>query len=478
MATTRIIKHYISKGHTIAKSLSDRFKYGQNPNKTKNSELITAYMCDHKTADAEFLLSKAQYKAITGREQKQDEDVLCYQIRQSFKVGEVDHETALKIGYDFAMRWTKGRHAFFVASHVDRPHPHIHIYYNSTTLDCTRKFRDFKGSARAVRRLSDRICYENGLSIIENPKPRSKGKYKHYGEWLGDNKPTSFKEQLKKSIDNALQQEPQNFDAFLDSMSEAGFKHKWRRGALSFCTDGQKKYTRLRASTLGDGYGLEDIQAVIEGRDSLPIIRAESSQAVNATPTPKVNLIVDIQEKMRAGKGAAYERWAKIHNLKAMATALQFLQENKLLEYEHLGQRATEVTDRFHSLSDEIKSIESALNVNAELRVAMIDYAKTRAVFEGYKNAKYSNAYLAEHETDIQKYRTSQATFKRLLNGAKLPKMEELKSNYRKLSAEKSAAYKEYREARKSMQDIVTTKANIDHLLELTAPQKNKEVER
>ena len=108
--------------------------------------------CDPQTADAEFLLSKAKYKAITGREQKKDADVLCYQIRQSFRHGEVDAETALKIGYDLAMRWTKGKHAFFV-SHIDRPHPHIHIYYNSTTLDCTRKFRDFIGSARAVRRL-------------------------------------------------------------------------------------------------------------------------------------------------------------------------------------------------------------------------------------------------------------------------------------------------------------------------------------
>jgi len=261
-------------------------------------------------------------------------------------------------------------------------------------------------------------------------------------------------------------------------MREAGFKHKWRRGTLSFCAEGQKKYTRLRASTLGDSYGLEDIQAIIKGRDSLSIEGAERPQAFDAMPKPQVNLIVDIQEKMRSGKGAAYERWAKIHNLKAMATALQFLQENKLSEYEHLEQRATEVTDRFHSLSDKIKSIESALNVNAELRAAMVDYAKARTVFEGYKSVKYSNTYLSEHKADIQKHRASQATFKRLLNGAKLPKMEELKSEYRELSAEKSAVYKEYREARKSMQDIVTTKANIDHLLGLTASQKNKEVER
>ena len=122
MATTRIIKHHISKGQTIAASLKGRLDYGKDPEKTDDSKLIAAFMCDHETADAEFLLTKTQYKAITGREQKRDSDVLCYQVRQSFEPGEVDAQTALKIGYDLAMRWTKGNHAFFVATHTDKSH--------------------------------------------------------------------------------------------------------------------------------------------------------------------------------------------------------------------------------------------------------------------------------------------------------------------------------------------------------------------
>jgi hypothetical protein len=235
MATTRIITHHISKGETIVQSLFDRFDYGQNPAKTLDGELITAYMCEPETADAEFLLSKAKYKVITGREQKKDADVLCYQIRQSFAPGEVDAETALKIGYDFARRWTKGKHAFFVVSHIDRPHPHVHIYYNSTALDCTCKFRDFKGSARAVRQLSDRICFENGLSVIANPKPKSKGQYKHYGEWQGDNKPPTFQERLKAQINICLSEQPPSMEAFLQAMAAAGFEVKHGRGGvLSF----------------------------------------------------------------------------------------------------------------------------------------------------------------------------------------------------------------------------------------------------
>lgn len=466
MATTYFKPHHISKGETIAQSMKDRFDYGQNPDKTQDGDLIAAYECDPKTADAEFLLSKAKYKAITGREQKKDEDILCYQIRQSFVRGEVDAETALKIGYDFAMRWTKGKHAFFVVSHIDRPHPHVHIYYNSTSLDCTRKFRDFLGSARAVRRLSDRICIENGLSYIANPKLHSKGKYLHYGQWAGDNKAPTFQERLKAQIDICIAKSPPDMDAFLQAMVAAGFEVKHGRGgAISFRAEGQERFTRLRSSSLGMGYGPEDILVAIEGRGAFVERR-------------KVNLIVDIQSRMRAGKGPAYEQWAKVYNLKQMAAALQYLQENGLMEYADLEQRASQAADRFHALSDTIKINESALKTNSELKAAIVDYAKTRPVFEEYKAARYSKKYLAEHEADLSTYRAARASMDRLLNGTKLPKMDALKAEGRELAVTKKSAYGEYRAARKEMQEIVTVKANIDHLLGLTDGQKNKEMER
>ena len=453
MATTRLMTRHTGSGMTIMETLKDGFDYGKNPDKTRNGDLILAYECAPATADAEFLLSKAKYKAITGREQKRENDVLYYQIRQSFPPGETDPETALKISYDLAMRWTKGRHAFFVVSHADRPHPHCHIYYNSTSLDCTRKFRDFIGSARAVRRLSDRICLENGLSVITNPKRHSKGKFKHYGEWLGGHKPPTFQEKLKVQIDICLATKPPDMETFLQAMAAAGYEIKQGRGGtISFRAEGQERFTRLRASTLGKGYGQEERR--------------------------KVNLIVDIQSRMKAGKGPAYERWAKVFNLKQMAAALQYLQENGLLEYADLEQKTAELTDRFHTLSDSIKTTEAALHINAELKAAVVDYAKARPVFEGYKAAKYSRKYLAEHEADIAAYRAAQDTFRRLLSGAKLPKMDTLKAEFQRLSADKKKAYREYRETKKAMQEIVTMKSNIDHLLGLTDAQKNKEMER
>jgi hypothetical protein len=471
MATTRLITHHISKGETISQSLSDRIDYGQNPEKTQQGEWISAYQCDHQTADAEFLLSKAKYKAVTGREQKKDADVLCYQIRQAFVPGEITPEEANRVGYETAMRWTKGKHAFFVATHIDRKHIHNHIYFNSTSLDCTRKFRNFWNSSFALRRLSDRVSLENGLSYIEHPQLHSKGKYKHYGQWLGGNKPLTFQERLKTQIDICLAEKPQDMDAFLQAMSAASFEVKrGRGGVISFRAEGQERFTRLRSSTLGEGYGQEDIQTIIEGR-------AAPSKG-RAGATRKVNLIIDIQSRMKAGKGPAYERWAKVFNLKQMAATLQYLQENDLLEYEQLEKKATEAADRFHTLSDKIKSIEAAAHINADLMGATVDYAKTRAVFDEYKAAKYSRKYYAEHEADIELHRAARATFQRILSGAKLPKMDVLKQERQRLAAEKRSAYKEYRAVRKEMQEVVTAKSNIDHLLGLTDAQKNKEMER
>lgn len=474
MATTYFKKHKISKGNTIRHSLKSRFEYGQNPNKTRGGELISSYSCDYMTADAEFLLSKAQYKSITGREQRRDADVLCYQIRQSFKPGEITPEEANRIGYETAMRWTKGNYAFFVATHTDRQHIHNHIYYNSTSLDCTRKFRDFIGSARAVRRLSDQVCLESDLSVILNPKLHSKGRFLHYGAWLGSERQPSYKERLRLAINDALAKGPADFADFLRIMEESGYVVKHGRcGAISFLVPGQKRATRLRASTLGSGYDPEDIRAAIAG--NRPVLQTHEAMS---PPPRRVNLIVDIQERLRSGKGPAYERWAKVYNLKQMASALLFLQEHQLTEYDQLAAQADGATQRFHALSDELRLAEADFAKTSKLIEAVVQYAKARPVFETYKAARYSKKYLAEHGPELADYRAAKAALNELLDSETLPKMDALKEKRRELAARKKALYAEYRKAQQEMREAVAVKANIDHLLGLTDERKNKEQER
>lgn len=471
-ATTFLKAHHISKGETIAQSLKDRFDYGQNPEKTEGGELISSYECDQQTCDAEFLLSKARYKAITGREQKRDADVLCYQIRQSFKPGEITPEEANRVGYETAMRWTKGKYAFFVATHTDRQHIHNHIYYNSTSLDCTRKYRDFWRSAAALRRLSDRICLENDLSVIQNPKLRSKGRFLHYGQWIGE-RPPSYQQRLRLAIVAALEKKPADFAAFLQLMEESGYAVKHGRGGvISFSVPGQDKPTRLRASTLGEGFGPEDIRAVIAGERPVPELRAE------APPPRRVDFWIDIEERMRSGMGPGYKRWATIHNIKQMAATLQLVRERGLSGYGDLSAKTDEATARFHTLAGELKGAEDELAKTGALMAAVVQYAKARPVFDGYRAARYSKKYLAEHEAGLADYRAAKAAMNELLGGAKLPKMDVLKKRRRELAEKRKALYTEYRQAQMEMRELTAAKGNLDHLYRATEGRGHKAQER
>lgn len=447
--------------------MEDRFAYGLNPEKLG---AVSAYLCDPATAHAEFLLTKSQYQAETGR--AVEHGALFFQIRQAFPQGEVTPEEANKLGYETAMRWTKGKYQFFVCTHTDKNHIHNHIYYNATAFDRSRKFHNFIGSSFALRRLSDRVCIEHELSMIQNPALHSEGKYLHYGQWIGE-RPPSYKQCLRLAIGAALAQGPADFDGFLRLMEEGGYEVKHGRGgAVSFLGPGQEKPTRLRASTLGDGYDPEDIRAVIAGKRPAPELRDE------APPPRRISLVIDIQERMRSGSGPAYQRWATIYNLKQMAAALQFVTEHGLADYGQLAARTEAAVDRFHKSTGELRDTEAALSKTSELMGATVDYAKTRPVFDGYKAARYSKKYLAEHEAELATYRAARAAMNDILAGSKLPKMEDLKKSRRELADKKKALYPEYRAAQREMREIVAVKGNIDHLLGLTDPQKNKEQER
>ena len=418
------------------------------------------------------MLVKNQYQGETDR--RAGHGALCYQIRQAFPHGEVTAEEANRIGYETAMRWTKGKYQFFVCTHIDKEHIHNHIYYNSTAYDRSRKFRNFIGSSFALRRLSDRVCLEHDLSVIVNPKLHSKGRYLHYGQWLGENQKLSQKEQIRLAIDAALTERPEDFADFLRRMETAGIQVKHGRGGvISFLVPGQQRAARFRASTLGDGYGPEDVQAIIDGK--APTRTATARRA----PAPRrVNLLIDIQERMRQGKGPAYERWAKVYNLKQMAAALQYLKEQQLYEYDDLAAKTDAATERFHALAGDIQQTEAELSRVSDLMAAVVQYAKTRPVFDGYKAAKYSRKYLAEHEAGLADYRAAKATMAELLGGEKLPKMDVLKEKRRQLAARKKALYLEYRKAQQDMRELVAVKGSVDHLRGLTDNQRNKEQAR
>ena len=346
-------------GKSVASALKLRTGYAMNPEKTENGKLISAFACDPHTADAEFLLAKRQYKQFTGREQTSD--VIAYQVRQSFKPGEVTPEEANRIGVEFAERFLKGKHAYIVCTHTDRRHIHNHILWNSTTLDCRGKFDNFWGSSRAMRALSDTLCIEHGLSVVEAPKRRGKS----YNKWLAEQRPS---------------------------------------------------------------------------------------------------LLIDIQAKLAEGKGAGYERWAKVFNLKQMAQTINFLKENGDMDFDELSRRAEAASEKCSALTEKLKATEARMAEVDELKKQVINYLRTRETFRAYKASGYSKRYYAEHEQEILLHRAAKKAFNDL-GLKKLPTVKALQAEYAALLAEKRAAYPAYREARTEMKKLLTYRANAETIL-------------
>lgn len=438
----------------MGNAISDIIDYVKNPQKTDNGRLITCWACDSRVADAEFLYTKQDYIRKTGRVRGAD-DVIAYHLRQSFLPGEITPEEANRLGRELASRFTKGNHAYIVCTHIDKEHIHNHIIWNSTDLDAERKFKNFWGSTRAVRRLNDTICVENGYSIVENPRSHGQA----YNKWLGSKKPC-HRERICADIDAVLNQHPGSFEELLLQLEEAGYQIK--RGKIpSLLGEGQKRFIRM--DSLGEGYLPAAIKAVIAGqRQHAPRKRKNSIQPSR----PNASLLVDIQAKLQEGKGEGYVRWAKSFNLKQAAQTLIYLQENKLLEYVDLESRTLAVTDRYHELSAEIKTAETRMAEIKILQQHIINYSKTRSTYVAYRKAGYSKKFKQEHESDILVHQTAKKFFDDL-GLEKLPTVRSLQKEYSELLSRKKEIYPEYRKLRAEMKDLLTVKANVDRLLNM-----------
>ena len=403
------------------------------------------------------MLTKKLYEQTTGRSQKSN--VIAYQIRQSFRPGEITADDANRIGYELATRFLKGKHAFIVATHTDREHIHNHIIYNSTALDGTRKFRDFFFSGLAVQRLSDLICLEHQLSVIEKKPYRERQKRITYPP------KESNRDRLCSVIDEILQQKPTAYEDFLQKLELQGYEIK--RGKYTSVKGArQKRFIRFR--TLGDGYSEEEIKAVLAGK-----AKHQPYQKQPPKEQP-FQLLVDIQAKLAEGKGGGYERWAKKHNLKEMSKTLIFLQEQKIGSAADLKERADAALSRYHEQGDSIKSSEKRLAEIAVLRAHIVNYAKTRPVYDAYRKSGYSKKFLEEHRTEITLHKAAKVAFNE--SGLKmLPKVKDLNAEFSALLIKKKALYPEYRKVRDEMQDIVKAQKNVELFFAEEKDSKEKE---
>ena len=461
MATTRLMPLHSGKGRTVAEALGRVTDYVKNPEKTSGGDLVTAYQCNPSIADQEFLFSKRQYAAITGRERK-DNNVIAYHLRQSFKPGEITPELANKIGYDLAMSLTKGKHAFIVCTHVDKQHIHSHIVFNSTAIDCTRKFRNFWRSSFAVRRISDMLCLENGLSVIAEPKP-SRGSY---GAWLGEGKPPTVRGQLEQIIDTALGQGCKDFDSFLAAMKAAGAEVK-RGKHLAFKIPNGKRF--VRSDSLGDDYTEAAIMERISGKR---IVAPKAKAAVKSKP----NLLIDIQTKIQQANSPGFERWAKIFNLKEMARTVIYLQENGLTDLGELERACDAAVQKFNDLGDQMKAAERRMKDISELQRQIGTYGKTQEIYAQYRKltGRKKEKFYEQHSSEITACQAAKQYFNSL-GLKKLPSMQSLKQEYAVLQAEKKKRYPEYRQAKEKMIELLTAKNNVERILGLMEKETNRD---
>ena len=469
MATTFIAAVRVVKGNTAAKTIQDSIDYIIDPKKTRDGELIDGYECDPDSAAAQFILSKQEYNSFTGRER--NKDVLLYHLRQSFKPGEITAEEAAKIGYELAMRWTKGKHSFVVATHIDKDHVHSHIMFNAINLNCDRKFFDFFRSGRALRRLSDIICVENGLSIIKDPKP-SKG---HYGKWLGDKKEPSQREQLEQIIDKVLEQKPASFEDFIKLLEAENceFKHSRRSVRLP------SKKGFLRLNGLSDDYTEAAIRERIEGKRTVtPKKTTVAEQPLNSPSAPQTNqrkfsLLIDIENSIKAKNSPGYRQWAKGFSLKEAAKTMLFIENSNISDLDELREAAQKAKDDFNDIQTRIHAADARMKDITVLQKHIGTYIKTKDIYAGYKKSKFSKKFHSENEKALADHKAAKAYFDELKLD-KLPTINMLKQEYASLSAEKKKLYGGYSAARNHMQEILMAQQNIHMLLGHQEPEQTK----
>lgn len=464
MAATRLIAMHIQKARSIQQCIKDRTDYAENGEKTDNGEYISAYECDAKTVDKEFAVSKNEYEINTGRSPNKN-DIIAYQIRQSFKPGEVDPEEANKIGYETAMRFTKGKHAFIVATHVDKAHIHNHIIFNSTDLTERRKFNNFFFSGIALQKVSDLVCLEHGLSVIKPRKPSQRDKRTVYPERK------SYREEIRKAIDLAMEKSPKDMEELLRFLEEAGYETK-RGKYCAVKSSEQKSFIRFRS--LGAGYREEDLEKVFAGEtkhEANPVQKKNAAR--HEKSEKKIDMLLDIQEIIAKGKGVGYERWAKVHNIKQISQTLIFLREKNVRDYDELAEKASQSSKRFGELSVEIKEAEKRLAEISVLKTHIINYSKTKDIYVAYRKSGYSKNFFEAHREEITLHKAAKDAFSQIEGS--IPKIKDLNEEYAEVLKRKKEAYAEYRQAKDEMREYQTAKYNIDQFLKIEEEQKSQE---
>ena len=439
----------VTKIKPIKSTLSKALDYIQNPDKTDEKLLVSSFGCSYETADIEF--------AFTLSQALDNGNNVAHHLIQSFEPGEVDFEKAHEIGRQLADAVTKGQHEYVLTTHIDKGHVHNHIVFCAVNFVDHHKYVSNRRSYYGIRNISDRLCRENGLSVVVPEKGR---KGKSYIEYQAEKAGTSWKGKLKLAVDSLIPQ-VSDFEELLSRLQASGYEIK--RGKYISCrAPEQERFTRLK--TLGPDYTEEAIKERIAGT------RSRSAKAPKQDRSG-ISLLIDIENSIKAQQSAGYEHWAKIHNLKQAAKTINFLTEHGIDQYKDLTDKITEISEESEQTASKLKLVEKRLSDMAVLIKNISTYQKTKPVYVASRKAKDPAKYRAEHESSLMLHEAAAKALKE--SGiTKLPDMAALKTEYAKMQAQKEALYADYGKLKKQIREYEVIKRNIDSLLQKECPNK------
>ena len=439
----------VTKIKAIRGTLSKAIAYILNPEKTDEKLLVSSYGCASETAAREFEWTRK----IAEQKGMNPVRIIARHVIQSFEIGEVTPELAHEIGKQFADEILGGKYEYVLTTHIDKDHVHNHLIFNAVDFVDYHAYKSYKRIYYDMREVSDRLCKENGLSVI----PPSQNKGMGYKEYTEAKRGTSWKQKLKQTIDR-LVITAKDYDDFLRLMQEAGYEIKTGK-YISFRAEGQERFTRSK--TIGENYTEERIKERIAGRTP----RRSQRQA-----TPKgISLIGDIQERIRLIDSKGYEHKAKLTILKEAARTLNYLTENNLLQYADLERKVEDVHSSYDRTGKELKGVEARLREVQPLIKNISNYQRLKPVYDAFQKAKDKPGFKAKHEAELVIFEAARSTLLAMQGDEKLPSLKTLQAEQAQLFEEQERLYAERNRLKKEVKQIETIKSNVDTFLSPSA---------
>lgn len=435
----------VTKIKAIRGTLSKAIAYILNPEKTDEKLLVSSYGCASETAAREFEWTRK----IAEQKGMNPVRIIARHVIQSFEIGEVTPELAHEIGKQFADEILGGKYEYVLTTHIDKDHVHNHLIFNAVDFVDYHAYKSYKRIYYDMREVSDRLCKENGLSVI----PPSQNKGMSYKEYTEAKRGTSWKQKLKQTIDR-LVITAKDYDDFLRLMQEAGYEIKPGK-YISFRAEGQERFTRSK--TIGENYTEERIKERIAGRTP----RKSQRQT-----TPKgISLIGDIQERIRLIDSKGYEYKAKLTILKEAARTLNYLTENNLLQYADLEKKVEDVHSSYDRTGKELKGVEARLREVQPLIKNISNYQRLKPVYDAFQKAKDKPGFKAKHEAELVIFEAARSTLLAMQGDEKLPSLKTLQAQQQRLLDEQQRLYDERAKLKKEVKQIETIKSNVDTFL-------------